>query len=121
MAETDFDVDEAAAALGAFENADEDAAHALASARGRIRARHWPPGEEEDSLSAATRYVAGWLDLGEAAAAVRAGEAALTTARAELRGAAVAAVTCGVSKTEVARVTGVSRMTLDAWLKPHKV
>ena len=108
MTETDFDVDEAADALGAFENADEDAAHALASARGRIRARHWPPGEEEDSLSAAT-------------AAVRAGEAALTTARAELRGAAVAAVTCGVSKTEVARMTGVSRMTLDTWLKPRKV
>lgn len=121
MTETDFDVDEAADALGAFENADEDAAHALASARGRIRARHWPPEEEEDSLSAATRYVAGWLDLGEAAAAVRAGEAALTTARAELRGAAVAAVTCGVSKTEVSRTTGVSRMTLDTWLKPRKV
>lgn len=114
------DVEEAADALGAFENADEDAARALASARATIRARHWSPEEETGALDAATRYVAGWLELEEAAAAVRAGAAALATARAELRGAAVAAVACGVPKRRVALATGVSRMSVDDWLKPRE-
>lgn len=115
------DVDEAANELAAFENADEQASRALAAAHGRIRARHWSPREEEQSLSAATRYVAGCLMLKEAAATVRAREAALATARAELRGAAVAAVVSGLPKRQVSRETGVSRVSLDDWLTPREV
>lgn len=114
------DVDEAAAELAAFGNLDEDAARALAVARERIRARCWSPEEEERSLDAATRYVAGWLELEEAAAAVRESKAALAAARAELRGACVAAVACGVTKRQVSRETGASRVSLDDWLKPHE-
>lgn len=114
------DVDEAAAELAAFENADEDAARALASAHGRIRARHWSPEEEEYSLDAATKYVAGWLELEEAAAAVRESKEVLAAARAELRGVCVAAVACGVKKRQISRETGVSRVSLDDWLKPRE-
>lgn len=118
---TDFDgVDEAAAELAAYGNLDEQAVDLLAAVRRRIRARHWAPEEEELSLAAATKYVAGWLELEEAAAAVRANAAALAAARAELRGAAVAAVTCGVSKRQVSRETGASRVSLDDWLAPRE-
>lgn len=113
---TDFDVaaagDETARAL--------TAAWTLAAAHGRIRARHWPADEEELSVDAATRFVAGRLGLEEAAAAVRESKTALAAARAELRGAAVAAVECGVPKRKVARDTGVSRMSLDDWLTPRE-
>ena len=113
---TDFDVaaagDETARAL--------TAAWTLAAAHGRIRARHWPADEEELSVDAATRVVAGRLGLEEAAAAVRESKTALAAARAELRGAAVAAVECGVPKRKVARDTGVSRMSLDDWLTPRE-
>ena len=113
---TDFDVaaagDETARAL--------TAAWTLAAAHGRIRARHWPADEEERSVDAATRFVAGRLGLEEAAAAVRESKTALAAARAELRGAAVAAVECGVPKRKVARDTGVSRMSLDDWLTPRE-
>ena len=112
---TDFDVaaagDETARAL--------TAAWTLAAAHGRIRARHWPADEEELSVDAATRFVAGRLGL-EAAAAVRESKAALAAARAELRGAAVAAVECGMPKRKVARDAGVSRMSLDDWLTPRE-
>ena len=114
------DVDEAAAELAAFGNADEDAARALAVARERIRARRWSPEEEERSLAAATKCVAGWLELEGAAAAVRESKAALAAARAELRGACVAAVACGVKKRQISRETGVSRVSLDDWLKPRE-
>lgn len=113
---TDFDVaaagDETARAL--------TAAWTLAATHGRIRARHWPADEEELSVDAATRFVAGRLGLEEAAAAVRESKTALAAARAELRGAAVAAVECGVPKRKVARDTGVSRMSLDDWLTPRE-
>ena len=113
---TDFDVaaagDETARAL--------TAAWTLAAAHGRIRARHWPADEEELSVDAATRFVAGRLGLEEAAAAVRESKTALAAARAELRGAAVAAVEGGVPKRKVARDTGVSRMSLDDWLTPRE-
>lgn len=113
---TDFDVaaagDDTARAL--------TAAWTLAAAHGRIRARHWPADEEELSVDAATRFVAGRLGLEEAAAAVRESKTALAAARAELRGAAVAAVECGVPKRKVARDTGVSRMSLDDWLTPRE-
>lgn len=113
---TDFDVaaagDETARAL--------TAAWTLAAAHGRIRARHWPADEEELSVDAATRFVAGRLGLEEAAAAVRESKAALAAARAELRGAAVAAVECGMPKRKVARDAGVSRMSLDDWLTPRE-
>ena len=111
---TDFDVDAAgddtARALAA--------AWALAAAHGRIRARHWSA--EDLSLDAATQFVAGRLGLEEAAATVRESKAALAAARAELRGAAVAAVECGVPKRKVARDAGVSRMSLDDWLTPRE-
>lgn len=107
---TDFDV----AAAG------DDTARALAAAHGRIRARHWSAEDEELSVDAATRFVAGRLGLEEAAAAVRESKAALAAARAELRGAAVAAVECGVPKRKVARDAGVSRMSLDDWLTPRE-
>ena len=113
---TDFDVaaagDETARAL--------TAAWALAAAHGRIRARHWSAEDEELSVDAATRFVAGRLGLEEAAAAVRESKAALAAARAELRGAAVAAVECGMPKRKVARDAGVSRMSLDDWLTPRE-
>ena len=113
---TDFEVaaagDETARAL--------TAAWTLAAAHGRIRARHWPADEEELSVDAATRFVAGRLGLEAAAAAVRESKTALAAARAELRGAAVAAVECGVPKRKVARDTGVSRMSLDDWLTPRE-
>ena len=118
---TDFgDVDEAAKELAALEGAYEEAARALAAAHGRIRERHWPPEEEQLSLSAATRFIAGRLGLEEAAAAVRASEAALAAARAELRGAAVAAVERDVPKRRVAKIAGVSRVSLDDWMKPRE-
>nr|DAK45168.1 MAG TPA: hypothetical protein [Caudoviricetes sp.] len=107
---TDFDV----AAAG------DETARALTAAHGRIRARRWPADEEELSVDAATRFVAGRLELEEAAAAVRESKAALAAARAELRGAAVAAVECGVPKRKVARDAGVSRMSLDDWLTPRE-
>ena len=107
---TDFDVD----------TAGDDAGRALAAARGHIRARHWPADEEELSLDAAERFVAGRLGLEEASAAVRESKATLAAARAGLRGACVAAVACGVSKRQVATATGVSRMSLDDWLKPRE-
>ena len=107
---TDFDV----AAAG------DDAALALAAAHGHIRARHWPADEEELSLDAATAFVAGQLGLEEAAATVRKSKAMLAAARAELRGACVAAVVRGVTKRQVSRETGVSRMSLDDWLKPRE-
>ena len=100
--------------------AGDDAARALAAAHGRIRARHWPADEEELSLAAAERFVAGRLGLEEAAAAVRESKTALAAARAELRGACVAAVECGVTKRKVARVTGASRVSLDDWLTPRE-
>lgn len=113
---TDFDVaaagDETARAL--------TAAWTLAAAHGRIRARRWPADEEELSVDAATRFVAGRLGLEAAAAAVRESKTALAAARAELRGAAVAAVECGVPKRKVARDAGVSRMSLDDWLTPRE-
>lgn len=117
---TDFgDVDEAAKELAAFEGAYEEAARALAAAHRRIRARHWPEEEEEVSLRAATRFIAGRLKLEEAAEAVRTSEAALAAARAELRGAAVAAVERGVPKRRAADLAGVSRVSLDDWLTPR--
>ena len=118
---TDFgDVDEAAKELAAFENAYEEAARALAAAHRRIRARHWPEEEEQISLRAATRFIAGRLELEEAAKAVRTSEAALTAARAELRGAAVAAMERGVPKRRVAKLAGVSRVSLDDWMTPRE-
>ena len=118
---TDFgDVDEAAKELAAFENAYEEAARALAAAHRRIRARHWPEEEEQISLRAATRFIAGRLELEEAAKAVRTSEAALVTARAELRGAAVAAVEHGAPKRRVAKLAGVSRVSLDDWMTPRE-
>ena len=63
----------------------DEAAKELAAAHGRIRARHWPAEEEKLSLSAATRFIAGRLELEEAAKAVRTSEAALTAARAPWR------------------------------------
>ena len=59
----------------------DEAAKELAAAHGRIRARHWPAEEEKLSLSAATRFIAGRLELEEAAKAVRTSEAALTVAQ----------------------------------------
>ena len=53
----------------------DEAAKELAAAHGRIRARHWPAEEEKLSLSAATRFIAGRLELEEAAKAVRTSEA----------------------------------------------
>lgn len=117
---TDFgNVDEAAKELAALENAYEEAARALAAAHRRIQARHWPAEEEQLSLRAATRFIAGRLKLEEAAEAVRTSEAALAAARAELRGAAVAAVERGVPKRKVANLAGVSRVSLDDWLAPR--
>lgn len=118
---TDFgDVDEAAKELAAFENAYEEAARALAAAHGHIRARRWPAEEERISLRAATRFIAGRLKLEEAAKAVRTSEAALVAARAELRGAAVAATARGIPKRSVAKLAGVSRVSLDDWLTPRE-
>lgn len=112
--------DDAAKELRAFGGADEDAARALAAAHGHIRARHWPAEEEQLSLRAATRFIAGRLELEEAAEAVRTSEAALAVARAELRGAVVAAVELGVPKRRVAKVAGVSRVSLDDWMTPRE-
>ena len=118
---TDFgDVDEAAKELAAFENAYEEAARALAAALGRIRAGQLPAEEEQISLRAATRFIAGRLELEEAAKAVHTSEAALAAARAELRGAAVAAMERGVPKRKVANLAGVSRVSLDDWMTPRK-
>lgn len=115
---TDFD--DAAKELRAFGGADEDAARALTAAHWHIRARHWPTDEEQLSLRAATRFIAGRLELEEAAEAVRTSEAALAVARAELRGAVVAAVELGVPKRRVAKVAGVSRVSLDDWMTPRE-
>ena len=98
----------------------DEAAKELAAAHGRIRARHWPAEEEKLSLSAATRFIAGRLELEEAAKAVRTSEAALTAARAELRGAAVAAMGRGIPNRRVAKLAGVSRVSLDDWLTPRE-
>lgn len=118
---TDFgDVDEAAKELAAFEGEYEEAARALAAAHGHIRARHWPAEEEQLSLRAATRFIAGRLELEEAAEAVRTSEAALAVVRAELRGAVVAAVELGVPKRRVAKLAGVSRVSLDDWMTPRE-
>lgn len=71
---TEIDVDETAKELAALEGAYEEAARALAAAHGRIRERYWPE-EEQLSLRAATRFIAGRLELEEAAKAVRTSEA----------------------------------------------
>ena len=118
---TDFgDVDEAAKELAALKGAYEEAARALAAAHGRIRARHWPAEEEQISLRAATRFIAGRLEREEAAKAVHTSEAARAAARAELRGAAVAAMERGVPKRKVAKLAGVSRVSLDDWMTPRE-
>lgn len=112
--------DDAAKELRAFGGEDEDATRALAAAHGHIRARRWPAEEERISLRAATRFIAGRLKLEEVAEAVRTSEAALVAARAELRGAAVAATERGIPKRSVAKLAGVSRVSLDDWLTPRK-
>ena len=71
-------------------------------------------------MDAGTRVGGGRRVWVEAAGAVGEGKAALAAARAELRGAAVAAVECGVPKRKVARDAGVSRMSLDDWLTPRE-
>ena len=62
---TEIDVDETAKELAALEGAYEEAARALAAAHGRIRERYWPE-EEQLSLRAATRFIAGRLVLSDA-------------------------------------------------------
>ena len=88
----------------------DETAKELAAAHGRIRARHWPAEEEKLSLSAATRFIAGRLELEEAAKAVRTSEAALTAAAMER----------GIPKRRVAKLAGVSRVSLDDWLTPRE-
>lgn len=80
---------------------------ALAAAHGRIRERYWPE-EEQLSLRAATRFIAGRLELEEAAKAVRTSEA---DARLVLSDAVTKGVELGLRSAEKELTQRIHRRT----------